>query len=266
MFGPGTYYRDIRAGCFQELVVVPEHTVFRIPSTLDFSKAACLGVPAATAAMTLWRWLDVPMPAMTGTPASVSDKLSSAAAREFILIWGASTVTGQFCVQLAAHAGLEIIAVCSETTAALVKSLGASHVVTYTNKTSFHLIGEILSHAKGRLSRAIDAVGPATASLVLDIIEACGHDRTISFAPLGFMARNQVLPSNAKLKDVQMKQFILDPTASVYGERLNDLLEAHQLQPPKVKVLNGGVWAVEEGLEMLKKGNLAGEKLVVSFA
>lgn len=262
---PGTYYKDRRAGCFQDLVVVPQHTVFHIPSTQDFNSAACLGVPAATAAMTLWRWLDVPMPAARN---DVSPSTDSSESEEdgVLLIWGASTTTGQFCLQLAALAGMEIIAVCSESTAPLVSSLGATHVVTYTGKTDMHLVGEILSIARGRLRKAIDIVGAATAKAVLDVIQACGEDHVVEFAALGFMAKGQVIPANARVKDVQMKQFILDESARVYGERLNELLEAGLVKMPKLKVLQGGVWAIEEGLEMVKRGNLAGEKLIVSFA
>lgn len=55
-----TYYRDSRAGCFQEFVTVPQHTVLPIPDNLGYETAACLGVAALTAAMTLWKWLCAP--------------------------------------------------------------------------------------------------------------------------------------------------------------------------------------------------------------
>jgi NADPH:quinone reductase-like Zn-dependent oxidoreductase len=57
-----TYYRDVRAGCFQQYVIVPQHTVLSIPSDVSFEQAATLGVAALTAAMTLWKWLSVPLP------------------------------------------------------------------------------------------------------------------------------------------------------------------------------------------------------------
>lgn len=40
-----TYYRDVRAGCFQEFVVVPQHTILKMPERVRFEDAACLGVP-----------------------------------------------------------------------------------------------------------------------------------------------------------------------------------------------------------------------------
>ncbi|KAF7555709.1 hypothetical protein G7Z17_g1975 [Cylindrodendrum hubeiense] len=240
-----TYYKDRRAGCFQDMVVVPQHTVFPIPSNLDFGGAACLGVAGLTAAMSLWRWLDVPMHQM------LTENLGQAKEprkRDLMLIWGGSTVTGQFAIQLAAIAGIDVIAVCSDSTASLVSSLGASHVVTYTGKTDFHIVGEILSLAQGRLTKAIDLVGAATAKLVLQVIAACGQDKIVDFAPLAFMSSKQIVPCNAKVHNVEMKQFVLNSDSERYGARLNELVQQGLVKLPVVRTIEGGLHAVEEGL------------------
>lgn len=261
--GPGTYYKDRRAGCFQDLVVVPRHTVLPIPSNLDFNSAACLGVAALTAGMSLWKWLGVPMDYeapgdMKGpTTPQQSD-------RDVVLIWGGSTVTGQFAVQMAAQAGFDVIAVCSSSTADLVASLGAQHVVTYTGKTDLHIIGEILCLSRGRITKAIDLVGASTAKLVLQVIHASGV-RRVDFAPLAFMSSKEAIPPNAVVHNVEMKRFVLDCESEVYGRRLNELVERGCLKLPTLEVLPGGLQVVEQGLERVKKGNMAGTKLVVSF-
>lgn len=180
-----------------------------------------------------------------------------------MLVWGGSTVTGQFAIQLAVHAGLDVIAVCSAFTAPLVSSLGAKHVVTYSGKTDFHVIGEILCLAQGRLTKAIDLVGAKTAKLVLQVIAACEH--VVDFAPLAFMSSKETVPTNARVHNVEMKQFVLDSASGVYGERLNELVGNDVVKLPTVRVLEGGLGAVEEGLLRVKEGSLAGEKLVVSF-
>lgn len=259
----GTYYKDRRAGCFQDLVVVPEHTVFHIPSNLDFSSAACLGVAALTAGMSMWKWLGVPMHHPVNENSTETSEVLPPS-REVILIWGGSTVTGQFAVQMASQAGLEIIAVCSSSTADLVASLGATHVVTYTGKTDFHIIGEILCLAQGRLSKAIDLVGAKTAKLVLQVIGACGA-KQVDFAPLAFMSSKDPIPANATVHNVEMKQFVLNSESEVYGETLNQMVEQGRLKLPKLNILAGGLGAVEAGLQRVKEGNLAGEKLVVAF-
>ncbi|KAL1894355.1 hypothetical protein Sste5346_005854 [Sporothrix stenoceras] len=267
-----TYYKDRRAGCFQELVVVPQHTVFPIPETLDFHTAACLGVAGVTAAMTLWQWLNVPMRPKESPEATTTDEMTDAASgvstdTGVFLIWGGSTVTGQFAIQLAAHAGLQVVAVCSEATADLVRARGATHVVTYTGKTDMHVIGEILCCAAGRLTRAIDLVGARTAKLCLQVIAASGRTAAdpVDFAPLAFMSSKDVIPANARVHTVEIKQFVLNDESGVVGERLNELVASGAVLLPAVRVLEGGLAAVEQGLAMVKSGNLDGRKLVVSF-
>ena len=196
-------------------------------------------------------------PSQTGLPEG---------SREVMLIWGGSTVTGQFAIQLAAHAGYDVIAVCSASTSDLVQSLGAAHVVTYTDKTDLHVIGEILCLAQGRLTKAIDLVGARTAKLVLRAIAACGSAREVDFAPLAFMSRDTEVPGNARIHNVEMKQFVLNSDSHKYGARLNELIETKVLRLPAVRTLKGGLGAVEEGLMRVKEGSLKGEKLVVSMS
>ncbi|KAK3356824.1 chaperonin 10-like protein [Lasiosphaeria hispida] len=248
-----TYYKDRRAGCFQELVVVPEHTVSPVPRNLDFAAASCLGVGGLTAAMTLWRWLGLPMhpPAVEGE------------SRQAILIWGGSTVTGQFAVQMAAHVGWDVIAVCSDRTADLVRQLGSRHVVTYSGKSDREIVDEIHFLGQGRIAKAIDLVGPKTARVVLDVIARVGG--VVDFAPLAFMSSREVIPASARVHNVEMKQFVLDTTSEVYARRLNELVESGVVAIPKLRVIQG-LESVEGGLKQLKEGDLVGEKLVVSIS
>lgn len=211
--------------------------------------------------MTLWQWLSVPM---QSAPKAGSD---AAADDGVLLVWGGSTVTGQFAIQLAAHAGIEVVAVCSEATADLGRVRGATHVVTYTGKTDMHVIGEILCCAAGRLTHAIDLVSARTAKLVLQVVAASGRTAAdpVDFAPLAFMSSKDAVPANARVHTVEIKQFVLNEESGVVGERLNELVASGAVLLPAVRVLEGGLAAVEQGLAVVKEGNLDGRKLVVSF-
>ena len=217
--------------------------------------AACLGVAAITASMTLWRWLQVPVPGDDSKAASVADSEA-----DWLLIWGGSTITGQFATQLAVLSGLRVVTVNSALTAELSRSLGAHYVVVRDGKSSEELIHEIRTVTGGRITRAIDLVGQKTASLVL---QAVAHDRPVHFAPLAMMAANEVVPDNVTAHTVEMKQFVLNPASASYADALNRLLADNKLVLPSLEVLEGSFPAVMEGLERLKKGNMGGKKLIV---
>ncbi|KAI1408311.1 GroES-like protein [Hypoxylon sp. FL1857] len=245
-----TYYKDVRAGCFQEYVVVPSHTVLPIPSNVPFESAACLGVAALTASMTLWKWLGVPV------PRSATDATQG----EWLLIWGGSTVTGQFATQLANLSGIKVITVNSTETKGLSERLGASHVVVRDGKTDEQIVEEIRAITDGNITRAIDLVGPKTAALALDVVS---KDRPVAFAPLAMMSSSQIIPENVLVHTVEMKQFVLDKSNVRYTEELGILLEEGKIILPELHLIDGGLQSVQGGLEMLKKGNLKGKKLVV---
>ncbi|KAI0842405.1 GroES-like protein [Hypoxylon sp. FL0890] len=245
-----TYYKDVRAGCFQEYVVVPSHTVLPIPSNVPFEAAACLGVAALTASMTLWKWLGVPV------PRSAIDETKE----EWLLIWGGSTVTGQFATQIASLSGIKVITVNSRETKLLSERLGASHVVVRDGKTDKQVVEEIREITGGNVTRAIDLVGPKTAGLTLD---AVSKDKPVAFAPLAMMSNSEIVPENVLVHTVEMKQFVLDKSNVRYTEELGILLEEGKITLPELHLIDGGLHSVQGGLEMLKKGNLKGKKLVV---
>ena len=102
--------------------------------------------------------------------------------------------------------------------------------------------------------------------MVLDVIAEDGEEVVVNFAPLAFMSSKQTVPENARVHIVEMKQFVLDERSEVYARRLNELVESGAVVMPKLRVMEGGLAVVEEGLRRLQKGDLAGEKIVVSFS
>lgn len=260
-----TYYRDRRAGCFQEFVTVPQHTVLQVPSDLNYEAAACLGVPALTAAMTLWKWLKAPQPTTTtayAEPMIPTPPASPAPEEGYILIWGGSTITGQYAIQLAKASGLTVIAVSSSRTESLVLSLGADHVITRDNKTNAQILLAIQAIGGDNITRAIDIVGTTTSPFALS---ALSKTRSSHLAPLSFISKDEHVPENVTVHNIEMKQFILDATNRCYAETLNQLFEEKKLKEPQLVVLRGGLAAVPAGLEQLKQGDMGGKKLVVSL-
>lgn len=258
----GTYYKDIRAGCFQEYVVVPEHTVSIISDGMTFESAACLGVGALTAAMTLWKWLDVPMPSNVPVPAGQPAMPDDSSNSEYTVIWGGGSVTGQFATQMLAKAGMKSIIICSRMSEPLLRERGATHIITRNGKTDDELVEEIMAVGEDKISRAIDLVGAETAQSCVKVFSKTAPSL---FAPLAMMEPEQNMAGNVRILNIEMKRFVLDESSAIYAQELNALVASGDLQLPELDILYGGLDQVEEGLRRLKKGNLKGCKLVVSM-
>jgi NADPH:quinone reductase-like Zn-dependent oxidoreductase len=104
-----------KMGCYAEYKCIPAQGMLaRKPANLTYEQAAALSF-GGTTALDFFR----------------RGKLQSG---EKLLINGASGGVGTAAIQIAKHMGAEITAVCSAANAQLVRSLGADHVIDYTQQ------------------------------------------------------------------------------------------------------------------------------------
>lgn len=118
--GDEVYYAgDItRSGSYAEFQLVDERIVGYKPKTLSHSEAAALPLTSITAYEVFFDRLGI--------------DYNGSNAGESVLIIGAGGGVGSIAIQLAKHAGLNVIATASRTeTSEWVKSLGADHVVNH---------------------------------------------------------------------------------------------------------------------------------------
>ena len=172
-------------------------------------------------------------------------------------------MTAQFAIQIASRSGVKVIAVASSKTKSLVESLGAAYVVVRDGKGGDEIVAEIRGIAGNNITRAIDLVGTETAQYCLN---ALSTEKECMFAPLAMISSKAVVPDNVTVETVEMKQFVLDPASRLHALELGNLIEDGSVKLPSIDVLEGGLDSVQEGLDRLKKGDMAGRKLVVSFA
>lgn len=145
------------SGGFADYVCVAEDRVARKPEGVSFEQAAAAPVAGLTALQGL----------------RDHGRLQ---AGERVLINGASGGVGTFAVQLARHFGAETTGVCSGRNVELVRSLGAEHVVDYT-EADFTRLGE-------RWDVVFDAVGNATNAGYRRALEPGGRAVVAGFTTL----------------------------------------------------------------------------------
>src|SRR5665647_356478 len=141
VFGEGSY------GGFAEYVCVDESRFVRKPANLTFEEAAAIPMAALTALQGL------------------RDK-GHIQAKQRVLINGASGGVGTFAVQIAKSFGAEVTGVCSTAKMDLVRSIGADHVIDYTqedvteNKQQYDLILDSAAyHSMKKYKRILSSGG-----------------------------------------------------------------------------------------------------------
>ena len=145
-------FGEINRGGFAEYVCVKETEVARKPAGVSFEDAATVPVSATTALQGL-RDAGRVQPGQS------------------VLINGAAGGVGTFAVQLAAWLGAEVTGVCSAGNVALVRSLGAHHVVDYgeadftRGERQFDVILDLVgNHPLAAMRRVLTAKGRLVAA------------------------------------------------------------------------------------------------------
>ncbi|SPN99295.1 uncharacterized protein DNG_02331 [Cephalotrichum gorgonifer] len=185
-----TDYRDFRKSAFQEYAVVCCFNAIKIPQGIDPHKAASLGVAFVTAALSLGVCLGIALPKQGKLPdldlLSILQKQEekdvpsdcydavfnpiSPESRphkgEWILIYGASSVTAQLCIQLAKTAGMRIIGVADVKKHS--KRLTALGVDILVDRSDLDLAArQVREHTQGSLRFAMDMIGKETSTCLL---------------------------------------------------------------------------------------------------
>lgn len=176
-----------RQGAFAEYVCAPELTLVMKPDTVTFEQAASVPVAAFTALQGL------------------RDKGQIQPGQK-VLINGAAGGVGTFAVQIAKSLGAEVTGVCSTTNVYLVRSIGADHVIDYTQE-DFTKLGRrydlifdcVANHSLSECKRALnrkgicimvgDLSGRGMIGLLARLITALVVSRVASQKLVTFLAR-----------------------------------------------------------------------------
>lgn len=195
-------------GSVAQYAVSTEVGLARKPSNLTFAQAAAVPVAALTALQALRDHAHV-QPGQK------------------VLINGASGGVGTFAVQLAKHFGAEVTAVCSTRNLALVRSLGADHVIDYSQRD--------FTRGSERYDVIFDAVGNPGLLAVRQVLQPHGIVLLIGGQSDDRWLGGLIRPLEAMLIAPFVSQryvfFIADANQTSDLEWLRDLLQAGKLNP-----------------------------------
>lgn len=201
--GDAVYGMDmrLRTASLAEYAVIHRGRIAHMPAQLSFGEAAAMPLAALTALQGL------------------RDR-GKARQGSRTLIIGASGGVGTFAVQIAAALGCVITAVCSGRNAALVRDLGAHHVIDYTRedfhdlKDAFDIVFDVT---------AFETPGSCKAILAPDgyFVSTAGHPSAIAGVLRARDDHARFIWVNARTKDLQTL------AAMVEAGQLKPIIDSH---------------------------------------
>lgn len=239
-FRPGDAVMGGRRGSFAEYISVAEEgAIARKPDSVSFADAAAAPIAAVTALQAL------------------RDKAGVRKGQK-VLIVGASGGVGTYALQIAKNLGAEVTGVCSTTSMALVRSLGADHVIDYTSEDYADgaqrydaIIDMVSSHSPGENRQLLRPGG------TLVIVGAA--DRGAWLGPLAVPLRAMVLSWFVDDRMLFLMSDLGDSDLATIGQ----MLQSGALR--SVIDRHYPLAAVAQALEYVERGHAHG-KVIVDIA
>lgn len=242
---------------------------------MGFATAASLGATLATVGLSLFRYLQLPLPS-----SSSSDRLSRPAVESkprSIWVYGRGTATGAMAIQVLRLASFATLTTCSPSSATRAKQLGAVATFDYRSPTCGT---DIREHSADSLALALDCITDTTSMniyyqalgsaggryVALDAFPLRGHTRR-SVKPDWVCTPTQFGKAIAWAPPYNLEPRPLDHECAkawyVIAQRLLDegCIEAHPMEERE-----GGLPAVPAGMEAVRREEIKGKKLVYPIA
>ncbi|KAI6355344.1 DNA-binding transcription factor rap1 [Pyricularia grisea] len=261
----GNNPNDKDSGSFAEYLKATAKFSWKIPDWMSFEEAAGLsGTCIATGCMSLFQSLKLP-----GTFEEPATKPVD------VLIWGGASSVGTTMIQMVKLLGHRAVTTCSPKNFDLVKSYGADAVFDYRSPTC---AADIKKLTRNSLKYVVDPFSDLRTMALAD--EAMGRTGG-KYVALESYQDTQEKKSKLIERELIMGQMILgrairlpgdygkpeNPEVGLWGiqcyKSVQRLVDDRKLRPHPLRILDGGLEAVLDGLEMLKRKEVAAEKIVV---
>ena len=213
-----------------------------------------MGVGGVAAAGALYDSLAIPWPIYPPSPRGV--KSFAEQDKPWILIWGASCVTGMMAIQFAKLSNFRVFAVAGSHNSSNLCDLGANMVVDR------HKPENVVEQARRlRIHLGVDCVGKETATYAVRALQPGSKLVCLVRKP----DQRALEEAGTETRDVLIKRFHEDET---YGYTLVNFLSHHlfsrTIHPVSFEVVEGGLGAIEDGLQSLRNQSVSGKRLIVN--
>ena len=239
---------------FQEYVVLKSPSIAKIPKEVAYEDAAVLPLGINTAASCLFmdETLGLKAPSIDGTKASQGKTL---------LVWGASSSIGSCGVQMATHAGYEVVGVASKRNHEMVKVLGASMCFDQSDPT---LVDDVVTYLNGKeVVGAYDAISnDLTLNAICEILDRSRGRKLVAAVKPGAEGKAS---KGVKITTNFATDMASSGLVKVIWQWLNKAMEESRIKyMPQSEVVGKGLEHVQQAVDLLAKG-VSAKKLVVSM-
>lgn len=223
------------AGAFAEYASTAENRLALKPTTISFEQAA--GVPSSGFA------------ALQGLR-----DIGKVQTGQHVVVIGAGGGVGTFAVQLAKALGAQVTGVCSTSKVALVRSIGADHVIDYT--------AEDLADRPTRYDIILDTGGDRSLAHPREALTPVG-----SLVIVGGEGGGQLLGLSRQLRAMALSPFVRQSLAVIFSSPrcedlgfLTKLLAAGEVVPAVDRTFP--LWEVPEAVRYLRAGRARGKVVI----
>lgn len=245
-------------GAFQHYTVAREWLTTALPPNISFEQGCVLPLALIVAGLGLfgkdYMGLDLPT-----VPARAQDP----SRRRVVIVAGGASAVGGTAVQLATHAGYEVISTSSPKNFELVKSLGATHVIDYHDTD---VADQLLNAVKGSELVGALSLGDGTADYLATVLNS--HQGPVN----KFIARAEGKHNVPEDGEVNVKFILISPPVigpetplrPIFEDYLSKALEGQFVPRPTPEVVGKGLDQIQSALETLRKG-VSAKKIVVQL-
>lgn len=255
----GGLYPD--RGAFAEYLKIPANIAWKVPPTVTDEEASTYGISAITAMLALNTRLDVPW-IDGGTEGGRRDSP--------VLIYAGSTSAGLYAIQIAKLAGLKVVTTASPRSHDLVKQYGADDALDYRSPTA----ADEIARKYPDIDRAMDCFSEGGSTDFCVKVVRKNRGKVVTLLDTGkpnrqgvqvefflaytvFNTRYQWLPPFGPTFTGSSSD---NAALARFYSALPDLCK--QLRPPPLKRIDDGLHNLCKGLDLLRKGQVSGSKLV----